>query len=158
LPHLQRAVLIKPLDPAGHLTLAGVLAVNGRTRDAIAEYETAIPRVSDPKMRAVACETLGRLYSQVGNYSKARASYLQALQIDPQRTTAKEGLAKVEFSDAIRNVAESPSGESYLRLGQVFQQAGRVTEARAAYKQALQRNPKLAEAQKDLDALNASSK
>jgi tetratricopeptide (TPR) repeat protein len=158
LPHLQRAVLIKPQDPAGHLTLAGVLAVNGRTRDAIAEYETAIPRVSDPKMRAVACETLGRLYSQVGNYSKARASYQQALQIDPQRTSAKEGLAKVEFSDAIRNVAESPSGETYLRLGQVFQQAGHVPEARAAYKQALQLNPRLAEAQKDLDALNGSSK
>jgi cytochrome c-type biogenesis protein CcmH/NrfG len=105
----------------------------------------------------VACETLGRLYSQVGNYAKARASYQQALQIDPQRTSAKDGLAKVEFSDAIRNVAESPSGETYLRLGQVFQQAGRVPEARAAYQRALQLNPKLAEAQKALDALNGSS-
>jgi len=157
LPHLQRAVLIKPLDPAAHLTLAGVLALNDRTREAIAEYETAIPRVSDPQLLVVACETLGRLYSQVGNYAKARASYQQALQIDPQRTSAKDGLAKVEFSDAIRNVAESPSGETYLRLGQVFQQAGRVPEARAAYQRALQLNPKLAEAQKALDALNGSS-
>jgi cytochrome c-type biogenesis protein CcmH/NrfG len=109
-------------------------------------------------MQAVACETLGRLYSQVGNYATARASYQQALRIDPQRVTASEGLAKVEMSDAIRNVAESPSDESYLRLGQVLQQTGRVLEARAAYQQALKLNPKLAEAKSALDSLKASGK
>jgi len=157
-PHLQKAVRIRPLDPAAHLSLAGVLALNGHTRDAIAEYETAIPRVSDPNMLVVAYETLGRLYGQVGNYSKARASYQQALRINPQRLTAKDGLAKVELSDALRSVAESPSGETYLRLGQLSQQAGHVPQARAAYEQALHLNPKLLEAQEGLDALNRSSK
>jgi protein O-mannosyl-transferase len=154
LPHLQKAVRIRPSDPAGHLNLAGVLALNGRSRDAILEYETAIPRVSDPTMREVAYETLGRLYSEVGNYSKARESYQQALRINPQQLSASEALAKVEFSDAIRNVAESPSGEGYLRLGQLFQQAGRIKEAQAAYEQALQLNPKFGDARKALDALN----
>jgi cytochrome c-type biogenesis protein CcmH/NrfG len=51
-------------------------------------------------------------------------------------------------------VAEEPSAEKYFRLGQVFQQHGRITEAKAAYKQALKLNPKLTEARESLDALN----
>ncbi len=157
-PHFQNAVRIRPSDTGSHLNLAGIYAMSGRTRDAISEYEIALPRVSNPTMQAVAYETLGRLYSQVGNYSKARTSYQQAVRIDPQRVSASEGLAKVEMSDAIRNVAESPSGESYLRLGQLLQQTGRVPEARAAYQQALKLNPKLAEAKIALDSLKETGK
>jgi tetratricopeptide (TPR) repeat protein len=158
LPHLQNAIRIRPSDPAGHLNLAGVLTLTGRSRDSIAEYEIAIPQVSDPKMLVVAHETLGRLYAEVGNYSKARENYQQALRIEPDRPAARDGLASVELSDAIRNVAESPSGESYLRLGQLFEQADRAPEARAAYEQALQLNPKLHEARKALDAMSGLGK
>jgi Tfp pilus assembly protein PilF len=158
LPHLQNAIRIRPSDPAGHLNLAGVLTLSGRSRDAISEYEIALPRVSDPSMLVVAYETLGRLYGEVGNYAKARESYQHALQIDPQRTTARDGLAQIEFSDAVRNVAESPTAEGYLRLGQVFQQAGRAPDARAAYEQALELNPKLHEARQALDAMGRPGK
>jgi Flp pilus assembly protein TadD len=158
LPHFQNAVRIRPLDPSSHLNLGGIYAETGRTQDAISEYETALPRVSDPNLLAAASETLGRLYSQVGNYSKARASYQQALRINPQNVNASEALAKVEMSDAIRHAAESPSGENYLRLGQLLQQAGRVPEARATYQQALRLSPQLEEAKKALDSLGARSK
>jgi tetratricopeptide (TPR) repeat protein len=152
-PHLQNAIRIRPSDPAVHLNLAGALTLSGRSRDAISEYEIALPHVSDPNTRAVACETLGRLYAEVADYARARASYQQALLINPQQATAKDGLAKIEFSDELRKVAESPSGEAYLRLGQQLQQADRIPEAHAAYEQALQLNPKLAEARRALDAL-----
>jgi Tfp pilus assembly protein PilF len=158
LPHFERAVQLRPRDPGGHLNLAGDLALSNRTRDAIQEYEIAIPLVSNPGMRVTACATLGRLYSQIGNYAKARASFEQALRIDPQQASASEGLAKVELSDAIRTVAEAPSAEGYFRLGQVFQQQGRAPEAKAEYKQALTLNPKLTEARKALDALNQQNK
>ena len=158
LPHFQKAVRLRPSDSGSHLNLAGGLALSDRPREAVLEYETAIPLTSDPEMRLSAYSTLGKLYSQLGQYSKARTSYQEALRIDPQQTSARDGLAKVEFSDAIRNVAESPSGESYLRLGQVFQQEGRTPEAQAAYKQALKLNPKLGDAKKALDGLNQQSK
>jgi Flp pilus assembly protein TadD len=45
-----------------------------------------------------------------------------------------------------------------LRLGQVLQQADRIAEARVAYEQALQLNPKLGEARKALGALNQQNK
>ena len=158
LPHFQKAVKLRPSDPGPHLNLAGDLALSDRPRDAVLEYETAIPLTSDPEMRLSAYTTLGRLYSNLGEYAKARASYQAALRIDPQKSSAREGLAKVELSDAIRNAVETPSGEAYLRLGQLFQQEGRAPEARAAYEQALQLNPKLGDARKALDALNQQSK
>jgi tetratricopeptide (TPR) repeat protein len=134
------------------------LVLIDRPRDAIVEYETAIPLVSNPNMLVPAYNTLGRLYAEIGNYDKARASYQQALRIDPNRSDPRDGLAKVELSDAMRNVAEAPSAEAYLRLGQVLQQANRIAEARAAYEQALQLNPKLGDARKALDALNQQNK
>jgi len=158
LPHFKKSIQLRPLDPAGHLNVAGDLALSGHPREAIEEYETAVPLISDAGMLVETCNTLGRLYSDLGNYAKARASYQQALRIDPQKASARDGLAKVELSDAIRNVVESPSGEGYLRLGQVLQQEGRAPEAQAAYKQALELNPKLGEARKAMDALSQQGK
>lgn len=157
-PHFQKAIKLRPSDPGGYLNLAGVFALTDRPRDAVQEYETVIPMLSDRNMRLDTYETLGRLYSGLGQYSKARTSYQEVLRIDPEHTNAKEGLEKVELSDAIRNAAESPSGESYLRLGHVLQQEGRAPEAQAAYEQALVLNPKLEEARKALDALNGQGR
>jgi tetratricopeptide (TPR) repeat protein len=158
LPHFEKAVKLRPFEAGGHLNLGGDFALIDRPRDAIVEYETAIPLVSNPNMLIPAYNTLGRLYAEIGNYEKARASYQQALRINPDRTDAREGLAKVELSDAMRNAAESPTAEGYLRLGQVLQQADRSAEARVAYEQALELNPKLGDAKRALDALNQQSK
>ena len=158
LPHFKKAITLRPLDPGGHLNLGGDFALTDHPRDAVREYEIAIPLVSNPNMRVSAYETLGRLYSELGQYAKARASYEEVLRINPEHSDARDGLAKVELSDAIRNVAESPSGEGYLRLGQIFQQEGRASEAELAYKRALVLNPKLGEARKALDALDGQSK
>lgn len=153
LPHLQQAVRIRPADPVSHLNLGGALEMNGRPREAIPEFETAISLSSKPHQLVVAYAALGRLYGRLGNYVQARASYQQALRIDPEETSAKKGLAEIEFSDVLRTVAQSPSGPAFLRLGQLLQQAGRIAEARNAYQQALQLDPKLAAAQQALDAL-----
>jgi tetratricopeptide (TPR) repeat protein len=158
LPHFTKAAQLRPSDPASHLNLGGDFAVIDRPREAIAQYEAAIPLTSDPVMRVEAYEILGRLYSQLGQYSKARISYEQALKIDPQQANASSGLAKVELSDAIRQVAEGPSAEKYFRLGQVFQHNGRTVEAQAAYKQALKLNPRLGEAREALDAMSQQNK
>jgi tetratricopeptide (TPR) repeat protein len=158
LPHFIKAAKLRPADPAAHLNLGGDLALSDHPREAIAQYEAAILLTSDPVMRIEAYEILGRLYSEIGQYTKARGSYEQALKIDPEQAKATRGLAKVELSDAIRQVAEGPSAERYFRLGQVFQQNGRTAEALAAYKQALKLNPKLGEAKQSLDALTQQNK
>jgi tetratricopeptide (TPR) repeat protein len=151
-------VRIRPLDPGGHLNLAASLALSSHPQEAISEYEIAISLAPDPQMLVMAYQPLGRLYGERGNYSKARESYQQALRINPQEVSAKNALDELDFSEAIRSVAESPSSQGYLRLGQLFRQRGQVSEARSAYGQALQLNPKLDEARKALLVLNSSSK
>jgi tetratricopeptide (TPR) repeat protein len=98
-------------------------------------------------------ETLGRLYEQLGNYAMAIPNYEQSLSIDPQRASARDRLTRAEFSQAIRDAAETPSGQSYFRLGQLMQQAGRVSDARSEYQHALKLDPKLSAARTALDSL-----
>jgi tetratricopeptide (TPR) repeat protein len=158
LPHFKKAIQLRPLDPGGHVNLAGDFALSGRRRDAIQEYEATIPLISDRQMLLETYDTLGRLYADAGNYEKAGASYQEALRINPQQADARDGFAKVELSSAIRNVSESPSAEGWLRLGQIFERLGRAPEAQTAYQQALRLNPKLGEAQNALHALKSGSK
>jgi tetratricopeptide (TPR) repeat protein len=156
LPYLEDAARLRPRDPAAHLNLAGALALSSHPGEAIREYEAGIPLASDRNTLAGPYETLGRLYEQSGNYSKAIPNYAQSLRIDPQRASARDRLAKAEFSQGIRDVAETPSGPSYFRLGQLMQQTGRMSDARAAYEQALKLAPKFSAARKALDALKQS--
>jgi Tfp pilus assembly protein PilF len=153
LPHLQKAARIRPNDPWSHLNVASDLALSGHKREAIPTYEGTIPLITDPKMLVRTYEILGRLYGELEFYSQARANYEDALRINPQQASARDALAKIEFSEALRNVAESPSGEGYLRLGKLLQQVGRLPEALTAYKKSLELDPKLREARKSLDAL-----
>ena len=69
----------------------------------------------------------------------------------------RDALAKIQFSEALRDVAGSPSGEGYLRLGQLLQQAGRLQEALTAYKKALELDPKLQEAKESLYAVKKAN-
>jgi len=157
-PYLQDAVRLRPRDPAAHLNLAGAFALGSQPRDAIREYEIGIPLSKDPQGLIGPYVTLGRLYEQTGNYAKARATYEQALRIDPQQDRVRRALAKAEFSEAIRDAAETPSGQSYFRLGQLLQQGGRISDARAAYQHALELAPKFSAAQKALDELKQDSR
>ena len=154
-PHLQNATRIKPNDPGGYLTLAGALQFNGHPRDAIVEYHKAIQLSPNPNMLGGAYENLGRAYEQTGDYKDARASYEQALQTEPARQSTKDALGRLDFSEAMRNVAEAPSAAGFLRLGQLLQRDGRVAQARSAYEQALELDPKLEEAHKALASLGA---
>ena len=155
-PYLRDAVRLRPRDPAAHLNLAAAFALSSRPRDAIPEYEIGIPLSKDPQSLIGPYVTLGRLYEQTGNYAKARASYEQALRIDPQQDKVRQALAKAEFSEAIRDAAETPSGQSYFRLGQLLQQAGRIPDARAAYQHALELAPKFSAARQALDSLKGN--
>lgn len=157
-PYLQDAVRLRPRDPAAHLNLAAAFALSSRPRDAIREYEAGLPLATDRMSLAGPYETLGRLYEQLGNYAMAIPNYQQSLSIDPQRATARDRLARAEFSQAIRDAAEAPSGQNYFRLGQLMQQAGRVADARSAYQHALELAPKFSAARTALDGLKQDSR
>jgi len=154
LPHLQNATRIRPNNGVVHLNIAAVYAMENRDRDAIAEFQKAIELRPPSSGLIVAYEGLGRAYGRLGNYADARANYERALQLDPNKTSAKEGLSNVEFSEAMRDASESPSADHFLRLGQLLQQRGHPDQARTAYEQALELNPHLSAAQDALASLS----
>jgi len=154
----RHGVVIRPWDPMAHLNLGVALTASSQTREAISEIEEGISLHPDPKTLAGAYQNLGGLYSQTGNYAKARASYEAALRLSPDLEIAREGLNELNFAEALRDAAESPSGQTYSHLGQVLQQSGRVSEARTAYEHALDLDPKSSEARQALRALGEPQK
>lgn len=157
LPHFQNAARINPRDPTSRLDIAAVLAQVGRTQDAIRAYQDAMPLVTDRRVTPIVYENIGILYANLGDYAKARKSYQNALQIDPGQTSSRTALVNLDLTEAMKNVSDHPSAAGYLRVGQLLQQAGHLPEARTAYARSLALDPRLAEAQKGLDVLDAQS-
>jgi protein O-mannosyl-transferase len=151
LPHFQNAVSMQSNDPVRHVDLAEDLAECGRLQDAIVEYEAAIQLTSDTEKQARSYQSLAILHGELGEYSKARESYHQMLRIDPH-----------VGEEAIRNLSQyfaaNPSGAGYLSLGMLLQAADRLSDARAAYEQALKLDPALAEARQSIEAIDQGNR
>jgi tetratricopeptide (TPR) repeat protein len=147
LPHFQNAVSMQSNDPVRHIDLAEDLAECGRLQDAIVEYESAIPLTTEPDKQAHAYQSLAILYGELGEYGKARDSYRQLWRIDSQ-------VGEETIRNLSKYFATNPSGAGYLSLGMLLEAAGRVSEARAAYEQALKLDPTLAEARESIDTID----
>jgi hypothetical protein len=150
LAHFRNAARIEPNDPTTRFNLAAVLQSRGELPQAMTEYASVIQLVSgnanavgNSRLLADAFANLGTLYSETGDFGKARETYRQALQIDP---FALDGL----IGKFYQYVAVSPTGNGYLWLAEMLEQAGRTKEARAAYERALKLEPGLVEAERGL--------
>jgi len=143
LPHFESACNINPRDPTCRLDIASIYVQQRRLKEAIAEFQRALPLVRDANALPLVYDNMGIVYSQMGDYANARTAYQQALSLDPQRTGSRQALAQVDLAEAMRNVSEHPSGQAYFQLGEILRQAGRTAEARAAYEQAVKLDPAL---------------
>ena len=149
LAHLRKATQITFFYYLFRWKLAAVLASSGHTDEAIAEYETVIPQVSDASRLGRLHQELGQLYKDKGNYLKAE-NYQQAASIDAHELSPKNGTTTFDWQESYLCDA---SGEGHFQLGQLFGHVHRIPEARDAYRQALKINPRLTQARQALDAL-----
>ena len=155
LAHFHDAEQIDPSDPTSHVNVAAFLQSHGQPGQAMTEYSDAIQlatgnatAVANSKVLAIAFENLGTLYSEAGNYQKARENYRQALRINP--------IIVGQLIDMFYRVASTqPDGPTYLSLAEMLEQSGRREDARAAYQQALRFDSTRAEAQRALDNLRS---
>jgi len=151
LPFLEKSARLLPVDSVRHGNLAVDLVQCNRLQDAIPEYETAISLTSETAMQSHYYESLAAVYDALGNYAKVRESYQQALKITPQRSADM-----VQW--LTQSVATDPSPPRYVQLGILLQETGKLSEARAAYEQALKLDPTLVEAKQSLDVLARDGK
>lgn len=146
LGYFEEAARIAPLDPTSHETLAAYLQDQGRLNEAIRNYEIVVRESNDAKPLVYSYVNLCVIFGELEDYERAHAAFARALQKDPQETTRVIGV----LAEA---VSARPAAEGYLRLGLLFEQAGQLADARAAYQQALKLNPNRLEVQKAFDHL-----
>jgi tetratricopeptide (TPR) repeat protein len=154
--HFANALRLDPLDPLSNFSVGADLQWRGRLQEAIPHYRMTIRQSTDARLRADAYQNLGTDYLQLGDAVRARESFLLALNVNRGLVTVFAGLGELAGDmarDLSQSVVEHPTGEGYLQLGRVFQEDGRLPEARLAYGEALALNPALFGAQRELAAL-----
>ncbi|MGZ4731287.1 MAG: tetratricopeptide repeat protein [Terriglobales bacterium] len=165
--HFQAAAQINPLDPMSRSNLGAYLQEHGKLAEAIEQHNRVISLTSDAGLLASTYANLGAAYRQLGEDEKARASYAQALLLNPDQYNAYLGLGELlekqnQLDDAINSYSKSvelrPTDTGFLLLGHALENAGRRAEALAAYQAALKLSPDLPEAQRAVDALSEKAR
>jgi len=165
--HFQAAAEINPLDPMSRSNLGAYLQEHGHMAEAIEKYNRVITLTSDPGLLAATYANLGAAYRKLGEDEKARTSYDQALQLNPNQYNVYLGLGELlekqsRLDDAISNYSKAvelrPTDTGFLLLGRALERTGRRSEALAAYQAALKLSPEMPEAQHAVDALSGSTR
>lgn len=136
LPHLRRALELKPDYPETLNSLGNVLNRLGHSEEARPLLEKAV-RIQ-PRF-ASAHNTLGVALMALGRNEEGLASFRRAVEIDPTLTVAHVNLALAlaksghlpeairQFEDALRQQPDLPSAE--FKFGLAYAMHGRVSEA-----------------------------
>ena len=163
--YLRMAVRKRPDYAEGHNNLGNLLSLQGKSDEAIREYEKAIAIVtySTPEY---AYYNMGREYVRLNDLPKAEAMYKRAIALRPSFGEAYEALAltqseKGEWKEAAgtleRLVNVAPSyAPAWMELGRLYLRLKQTGKARAAFRKAMENSddPTLrAEAAKYLNIL-----
>jgi protein O-GlcNAc transferase len=150
---IQRAISVRPQEPAYYANLSTALEALGRLDDAVAAIRQAL--ALDGKV-AQWHRRLALLLHQMGSTDEAIDHYRQALELEPDDAATRNNLgvalfargeiaAAVEQYRASLGVDESRA-DTHNNLGLALQNQGKVEEARAEYEAALKLQPDYADA------------
>jgi len=151
-PYFVRAAEDEPNDPVARLNIGAYLHQHGRVAEAVPQYQLALQLGAEPHLRAATYSNLGSAYSQLGEYAEAKASFEQALRLNPTQAGVWQGMAWVlekqgDHEGAIQCLARAaqlqPSAAGYLQLSRALAEANHRAEAIAAYEQAMRMDPEL---------------
>jgi len=146
LRYYQDAAHIAPWDSVSHGFVAASLQDSGRLREAIPEYEVVVRNPPDVKRESFAYINLGIIYSELGDFARAREAFARVRRKDP---TSIDELTQT----LTQFVSEHPAEEGFLRLGVLLAQAGRTADAQSSLERALEMNPGRAETRAILEQL-----
>jgi tetratricopeptide (TPR) repeat protein len=160
---LGRYVARHPEDAHGHVSRARALLKAGRAGDAAAEYAAAEERApaADPDLileRARALAAAGQVSAAVKylDATMAKLGPLVTLQLAAIDLEVQAGSVDAALQRVDTVMAAAARKESWLaRRGDILRDAGRATEARAAYQQALDAIDTLPDARRRTPATRA---
>ncbi len=153
LPHLQRARLLRPNDPAATLNIASYEQMHGNYQAALDDYALVAQYTKIPYWVAMAWSNSGYAHLALKQSENAKQDFEAALSQQPGNSAAYRGLGLLAqragdiataIQDYERSVELQPSPVGYLLLAQALEIGGKTDAARAAQAQA-------AEMTRDLD-------
>lgn len=154
--HLHRAVEIQPSNAAYLINLGTAFAGQKRLDDAISCFRRALeltPEIAD------AHNNLGVALQQQGQLDEAVASYRRALELRPEFADAHKNLANALSTVAATRAPIEKAVGYFIDSGIELRIQGKVDEAIACYRRALEQNPGSMEAHYNLgEALQAQGK
>jgi protein O-mannosyl-transferase len=160
--HFESAARINPKDPMSRSNLGAYFQTHNQLRDAVTQYEAVITLTSDPPLLAQTYANLGAAQHALGEDNEAHKNFEQSLRLNANQFNAWFGMGLLArqqerldeaITDLSRSVELHATPEALLELGRTLAQAGRIAEAREAYRQALQIDPGFAAAQQAAAAL-----
>lgn len=89
----RKALEKEPSLVQGHFNLGNTLAKQGKTEDAIREYESALGGATQKDTRAYAHYNIGNSYLGGQKYQDAVKSYVESLKVNPHDAEAKYNLS-----------------------------------------------------------------
>ncbi len=161
--HFAAAARINPKDPMSRGNLGTYLQTHHQLREAIAQYEAAVQLTSDPGLLASTYANLGAAQAALNEDEHARENFERSLSFNANQFNAwlglgvlarKQGKTGDAIADLSRSIDLQPTGRAYFELGRAYEQAGRLAEAREAYRRAESTDSSFTGAHDALDKLD----
>jgi type IV pilus biogenesis/stability protein PilW len=144
--YLRMAVQKRPDYAEGHNNLGNLLSLQGKSEEAIREYEKAVAIVTYPTPE-YAYYNMGREYARLKDLPKAEEMYQRAIALKPSFGEAYLELAMIqsekgEWKESAgtleRLVDVAPSyAPAWMELGRLYLRLKRTGEARTAFRKAM---------------------
>jgi protein O-mannosyl-transferase len=145
MPHLRRARLLRPNDPAATLNIASYEQIHGDYKAALDDYALVAQYTNIPYWVAMARANSGYARLSLKQYDEAKADFEATLKVQPGNSPAYRGLGLLAqragdineaAQDYERSVELQPSPVGYLLVAQALEISGQTEAARAAQSRA----------------------
>ncbi len=150
LDYFHEASRIWPSDYVSRGEIAASLMDQGRLQEAIEQYESALQDGPDPESRARYYSNMGVIFHELGDSSRAQASFRSARDADA------EEVQKL-IQQLSRWLVRQPSAPDYWRLGLLLEGVDESAKAKAAYERSLEIDPRFVAARVALKELKATA-
>ncbi len=160
----RAALAIRPDDLPANLNLGTYFHGHGNLQAAIERYQMVALYAADPTLRATAYGNLGSAYRQLGETSRAKQCFEEALKAEPNHPmpmvliglgliAEKNGELDEAVQDYSHAMAVEPTDVGYLLLAQALEEGGHKDEARAIREKLEKLSPDIEDAKKQAHAL-----
>jgi protein O-mannosyl-transferase len=169
LPHFVAATRMDPADPSAYMAIGTYEQQHGNAREAIDDYQKTIMLTDQAVgknlwLRSTTFARMGSAYRQLGQFELARASFQNALEINPQDAqvwlalgivTAQAGDSRAAAQAYLKALKIQPSDVGFLLLARALDQTGQSGQAESARAEAQRLSRNLAAAQRTVEAVFA---